>query len=446
MAFPIDAENPMLTAPESVGMSAAKLAKIDDVIQRQMDKGNLQGAVVAVSRRGKPIYFSAFGESDQEAGKPMRRDNMFVMQSSTKPVTGVAAMIAMERGLFAATDEVQKYLPGFAEIEVAVLKDPTDQDVSPKFVWAEPGKEVGFFTRLAGDLIAKWTGGYMLFVPEHRTVPASRPITIHDLLTHTAGLGTYGLGQASSEWGAQMFDKGSFADQAYTLESYIAAVAQGPLDFQPGTRWAYSPTIGLDVVARIIEVTSGQAFNEFVQTNIFDPLDMHDTQWWNVLPEEKRARVVVRLSEGKDGTRSYESVAEPGDDRYFSGSVGLISTARDFLHFEQMLVNQGVLLGNRILQEDSVRLMSTDHAGHLFGGESKGKAGGTGFGYTVEVTLDPAIAELSRSEGAFGWAGAFGTYSWTEPATQIAVVVMVQQASKELGRELAKAVSEAVID
>lgn len=442
MSFPIDIEQLELSAPESVGMSSAKLSEIDDVVATAIADGKIEGAVVAVSRRGKPVYFSAHGTDNAKTLSPMQKDNLFIMMSSTKPVTGVAAMIAIEQGLFDPNDAVEKYIPQFKDIQVAVLKNPIDKDISPAYVWSTSGESANFFTRMADTLMAKFTDGYLLHVPEHRTVAAHRPITIHDLLTHTSGLASYGLGVAVSDWGAALGDKAGFSSSDYTLESYIDLVAKGPLDFQPGTRWMYSALVGLDVVARIIEVTSGQAFNTFVQQHIFDPLDMRDTYWLQALPEEKRARMVV-LTYG-DGKKDKNGDLSNYKSRYFSGSVGLVSTARDYLHFEQMLVNKGTLFGQQILKESSVATMSSNQIGDLYGRSSKGK--GEGFGYSVSVTLDPTKSMMQRGKGGFGWAGALGTTSWSDPARELSVVVMVQQPTEDFPQKIAKVVTQAVTD
>jgi CubicO group peptidase (beta-lactamase class C family) len=207
--------------PEDVGMSSEGLLEIDAVMQKYIDAGKIQGTVTVVARRGKVVHFKAHGLMDVEHERAMEKDAIFRMASSSKPVLGVAAMMMIEEGLFKPTDEVAKYLPEFKDMKVAVQAEPADEDVSPQ--WVAPGK-----------------------VPEHRLVPAERPITIHDLLTHTAGLGTYGLGIAVAGWPEPGPED--------TLETMMPAYAAMPLDFQPGTRWAYSAGIGLDVVARIIEV------------------------------------------------------------------------------------------------------------------------------------------------------------------------------------------------
>jgi CubicO group peptidase (beta-lactamase class C family) len=366
------------------------------------------------------------------------------MWSSTKPVLGVAAMIAIERGLFSPEDEVGKYLPNFNGIEVAVLDDPKDKDVSPLGVYAQLGGETGFFSSLYWRVWSWFSDGYYLgYIPEHRLVKSNKPITIHHLLTHTAGLGTSGLGQAIAPWNAKLTsskDGGTKEENAFlnnmTIGSLTDMISEGPLDFQPGSRFSYSGFMGLDVVAHIIEITSGQPFEEFVKTNIFDPLYMHDT-YWNV-PSEKFNRIVSISGGGKDGSKP------PGETKFFSGSVGLISTAKDYLHFENMLLNQGEFLGKRILSEASVKLMSTNQTGDLYSKMEKVVEGAEGFGYTVSVTLDPEKALIKRGKGSFGWAGAAGTMSWTDPVNDINVVIMVQQPTKEFPEDIARVVFDSV--
>ena len=385
--------------PEDVGMSSARLLRINQKMQQYIDSGKIQGAVTAVARRGRLVHFESHGLMDVEAERAMEEDAIFRMASSTKPILGVATMMMMEEGLIRPTNLVSRFIPEFKDTKVAVLKDPADEDISPEYV-------------LEDD------------VPAHRLVDAHRPITIHDLLTHTSGLASYGLGAAVSTWGWQ--------DETETLATWIPKVAAGPLDFQPGARWTYSGTVGLDVVARIIEIVSDTPFNDFVQERIFDPLDMKDTHW--NIPEDKIPRlVVIRWDKG--------SWRKP--TRYFSGSMGLISTARDYLHFEQMLVNGGVLFGNRLLSPSSVALMSTNQVGSLY--KEKGDTGGVGFGYTVAITLDPNTAKSSRSAGAFGWGGAAGTVSWTEPSEELSAVIMVQQPTVDLPNDVAKAIREAIV-
>ena len=390
-------------SPEDVGMSSERLREIDAVMKRHIDAGEVQGAVAAVARRGKVVHFEAYGLMDVERARPMEKDAIFRMASSSKPVLGVAAMMMIEEGLFDPADEVAKYLPDFENMRVAVLREPADEDVSPEFV--VPGQE-----------------------PEYRLVPAKRPITIHDLLTHSAGLGSYGLGTAV----AKLPDVGP--DD--TLASRVPLYAAMALDFQPGSRWGYSPRYGHDVVARIIEIVSGVPYDEFLRQRIFEPLGMADTHFF--LPAEKEPRRVV--IHGLDA----KAKGWGRSSRYASASGGLSSTAEDFLRFEQMLAAGGELFGNRLLSPESVARMASDQVDGLYG--RGGKQPGSGFGYAVSVVLDPVAAKSARGKGAFGWGGAFGTVSWTDPANGITAVLMVQQGSKGLASGFESAIRDAILD
>ena len=376
--------------PEEAGMSGERLNRVRDVVQGFIDEGRIQYAVVGVARRGKVVYFEAQGVSNDE---PVQKDAMFHMASSTKPILGVAAMMVIEEGLVSPSDPVEKYIPEFKGIKVAVFDEKADEKTT-----AKKGFEKA---------------------PRYRLVDADRPVTIHDLLTHTSGISGRALGRTRE-----------IQHEGDTLATWIPVVAEGPLSFQPGTRWGYGG--GLDVVARVIEIVSGMPFNEFVQERIFDPLDMKDTHW--IVPEDKLHRMLIFV-EGKAGTPT----------TYFSGSAGLVSTARDYLHFEQMLVNKGELFGNRLLKPESVEMMSTDQAGDLYANASKGGAG-VAFGYTVGITVDPELAKTGRSAGAFGWGGAAGTVSWTDPEERLAVSIMVQQPTQGLGVRIAETIAAAIDD
>ena len=408
VATALPAEEIASASPEEVGMSSERLLEIDAVMQRHIDSGEIQGAVTAVARRGKVVHFKAHGLMDVERGRAMQEDAIFRMASSSKPVLGVAAMMVIEKGLLHPTDEVATYLPRFKEMQVAVLKEPADRDISPWFVAKGQG-----------------TKGK---VPEHRLVPAERAITIHDLLTHTSGLDSHGLGSAV----AALSEPGPEA----TLASHVPRYAGLALDFQPGTRWGYSPRVGHDVVARIIEIVSGLTYDEFVRTRILEPLGMTDTHF-NVPPEKESRRVVIH---------GLDTKAKGWDEptRYISASGGLSSTAADYLRFEQMLANGGTLFGKRLLSPQSVATMSSNQIGELY--QSKGKQPGWGFCYAVAVVLDPAAANSARGQGAFGWGGAFGTTTWTDPAQEITAVLMVQQGSGRVLHDVEHAIRAAIVD
>ncbi len=392
--------------PEDVGMSSKRLLRINDSMNRHIEAGDIQGGVTAVARRGKVVHFEAHGLMDVGAGKPMKKDAIFIMMSSTKPVLGVSAMMMVEEGLIRTNDAVSDFIPEFKDMNVAVLKEPTDEDVSPTMVDSTKG------------------------IPEHRLVPAKREVTIHDLLTHTSGIMSGGLGTAVGG-GQQMTERD-------TLANYIPTVGQAPLDFQSGTRWAYSGA-GLDAVARIIEIVSGKPYDEFVRERIFEPLGMKDT-YYN-LPLEKDGRRVV-ISDV-----DMASYRQP--TTYFSGSYGLSSTAGDYLRFEQMLVRGGELFGNRLLGPRTVDMMASNQVGDLFRGALGGQLDGLGegFGYTVAVVLDAfATPEHRRSAGAFGWGGAFGTLHWTDPKEELTGVILLQQAHLQTLADFENAVRQAIID
>ncbi len=410
VAATLPAEEIPTAVPGEVGMSGERLRAIDAVMRRHVDSGEIQGAVTAVARRGRVVHFEAYGLMDVGRGRAMREDAIFRMASSSKPVLAVAAMMLIEEGLLHPNDEVAAYLPEFGAMQVAVLKEPADRDVSPWFVAAGKGK------------------GAKGEIPEHRLVPARRAITIHDLLTHTSGIDASGLGSAVSAWP----EPGPEA----TLASHVPLYAGMLLDFQPGTRWGYSPRVGHDVVARIIEIASGLSYDEFIRARIFAPLGMRDTHFF--LPPEKEPRRVV--------IHSLDAKAKGWDQpsRYVSASGGLSSTARDYLRFEQMLANGGTLFGERLLSAESVAAMSSNQVGDLY--QVDGKQAGRGFGYGVAVVLDPATANTARGRGAFGWAGAFGTTTWTDPEHEVTAVLMVQQGSARVLHDFEHAIRAAIVD
>ena len=421
---------PMAKA-ESVGMSTDGLSRIDEMMQEHINAGHIQGGVTIVARRGKVVHFSTHGEMDVDKGRAMERDAIFFMASSTKPVLGVAAMMMIEEGLISPSDPVSKYIPEFADMKVAVLAAPADGDVRP--TWAKSkgkgkGKSKG---KGEGKEWGKDKGKGKGDVPAHRLVPVDTPITIHHLLTHTSGLRSGGLGSAVDTVERHTKDD--------TLATYIPKLAKVPLDFQPGTRWAYSP--GLDVVARIIEIVSETPFDEFLRKRIFDPLEMNST-YFN-LPSDKDSRRPVVVLKGPDALKAKEWGKAT---KYISASAGLSSAAEDFLHFEQMLLNGGELFGRRLLSPASVEMMSSNQVGDLFTAGKKGTKG-MGFGYTVGITLDPIAAANNRGKGAFGWRGAAGTMSWTDPENElVAVFLPAKPRGGGTQGDFVKAIRQAIIE
>jgi CubicO group peptidase (beta-lactamase class C family) len=418
-------------SPEDVGMSSETLQKMDAVIQEYIDAGRVTGVVVGVTRRNQVVYYEAHGVIDSVRKTPMPEDALFAMASSTKPILGVAAMMLIEEGIISPDDPVEKYIPEFKGMQVAIPVNSEGEDKGKggkgeASKYDEEWLEENWYSlseEEQAEVIAYYQELEKNAVPvEVETVPADRPITIHDLLTHTAGLHTGGPGSAASKLEVSPTD---------TLASFVPRAAKVSLDFQPGTKWAYSGTVGLDVVARIIEIASGTPFDEFVQTRIFDPLDMKDTHW--NMPEDKKHRYPV-LPDDKG-----RYIKSP---YYFSGSVGLLSTARDYMHFEQMLANKGTLFGHQLLKPESVEMMSTNKTGNLF---DKGGKGAVGMGYTVGINMDPGLSKDPRPAGAIGWGGAAGTVSWSVPSEQLTFVYMVMGPT-DLPSKLAEVVSDAIVD
>ena len=399
---------PWADSAEEVGMSTERLERINAVMQRHIEAGTIQGAVTGVARRGKLVHLQAHGLMNVPDNRPMQEDALFIMMSSTKPVLGVAAMMLIEEGLIRPTDPISKWIPEFAEMQVAVLRYPVDENISP--VSVDPRN-----------------------LPAYRLVPAAREITVHDILTHTSGLASGGLGSAISA------DSIGGLDNRQSLAMNVPEYSNVILDFQPGSRWQYSAATALDVIARIIEIESGIPFDEFVKQRIFEPLGMNNT-FWNV-PEEYQGRLIKIV--GADTAPPGRAVLyDTSHSTYFSGSYGLKSTAGDYLRFEQMLVNGGELFGNRLLSPRTVRMMSSNQTGELFSSSRDGQ----GFGYTVATSENPIVANQRRSQGAFGWGGALGTRSWSDPEEELTAVIMIQQPVPEVQNDFENAVQQAIID
>jgi len=398
-----------VTKPEKVGMSSERLERINSVIQRHIDEGTITGAVTAVARHGKIVHFEAHGFADVENGVPLRKDAIFSMMSSSKPVTGVAVLMLVEEGKIRLTDPVHRFIPELKDMKVAVPKGNLPLPSTPRST-GDPKPEV--------DLIS-----------------AHRDITVQDLLTHTSGLLSGGLGAAVSDVRREPGD---------TLADVASRLGAVPLDFQPGARWQYSPSTGFDVLGRIVEVASGQPFDVFLLERIFEPLGMKDT-YFN-LPDDRKERLLPLFRKNEAGNWIKLPMQRFLEKRtYFAGASGLFSTAHDYLMFEQMLVNKGELNGKRLLGPRTVALMASNFVGDLYS-ERGDQSQGTGFGLTVSVMLDSVKAGRGRTNGSFGWGGAFGTMSWTDPKEEIAAVIMLHQPVRQVQRDFEYAILQAIID
>jgi CubicO group peptidase (beta-lactamase class C family) len=366
--------------PESVGLSTDRLARLGRRLQAHIEAGTMSGAVTAVARRGRLVHLEPRGRTAPEGSQPMQPDSIFRLASMTKPVTAVAVLMLLEEALVRLDDPAAAYVP-----ELRALRVATD----------ERGAD---------------------------TIPAVREITLRDLLSHTSGLGSAAAGTpvaaavrtARTEVGFH----GSVAD-------FMPRLKDIPLSFQPGTAWAYSGVGGFDVLGRIIEVVSGQTLDEFFRERIFEPLGMHDTQFY--LAAEKLQRLVTACEITSGGLQEMHwptgNPAEP-NGTYYSGSGGLAGTASDYLRFAQMLLNGGVLEGERLLSPKTVRLMATNHVGDLRIGRPEMR--GYRFGLGVQVIDDVGQARSLQTAGSFGWNGAFSTSFWVDPAEEMVHVLLTQ--------------------
>ncbi len=389
-----------MAKPEEVGLSSERLARIGPAVQRHIDAGEIAGVVTLVARRGRIAHFEAYGFADIAKRTPMRTDHIFGLASSSKPITAVAIMMLVESGDVRLQDPVSKFVPEFgAPAQVAVPK--------------EGGGE----------------GAYEL-------VPATRPITIRDLLTHGSGLMSGGLGQRAAGAAAQRAPQD-------TLATYIPKLGSVPLDFQPGTLWRYSGLAGFDVLSRVVEVASGEPFDEFLRDRIFEPLDMRDTAFRYTGRQAERLAALHARRDGKleSTPRDLSQVV------YFSGAGGLSASAEDYLQFAQMLLNRGELDGRRLLGPRTVELMTANHTGDMVNGQFGRPARGMGFGLGMQVVLDPIAADLAVSKGAISWPGGSGVSHWIEPAEELVSIFFIQGGQGGPARQaFENAVRQAIID
>jgi CubicO group peptidase (beta-lactamase class C family) len=394
--------------PEALGLSSERLQRINQMIQRYIDDGQITGAITMVSRRGKVAHFEAQGQMDLEKKAPMRKDAIFRIASMSKPITAVAILMLMEEGKLRLTDPVSRFIPEFKDTKVAIEIAPYRPAAN-----GQPPRDA-----------------------EYYTMPAERAITIRDLLTHTSGLQSGTLG---NRIGARMSPRNT----SFTLEKYVPTLGQVPLDFQPGSRWSYSLLAGMETLGRIVEVASGMTFDQFLKQRLFDPLEMTDTTF---VPNDSQLARSVTLYDGRDGKLvRIETPAWLTTKTLFSGGGGLWSTAEDYMRFAQMLGNGGVLNGKRILGPRTIDLMASNHVGDLYAGTG-GNAKGLGFGLGVDVVLDNAAAGRRVSNGTFAWGGAFGTYFWVDRKESLVGVLMVQEPVNSLRTDFQNAVMQAIIE
>jgi CubicO group peptidase (beta-lactamase class C family) len=360
---------PPRAAPAAVGVSQQGLDALNREFHGLVDQKKLAGIVTLVARRGKVVHFDSYGTKDVTTGAPVTKDTIWRIASMTKPVTGVAMMILYEEGRWKLDDPVHKHIPEFKELKVRG--------------------------------------------PDGRLVPQDHPMTMAELMSHTAG-----------------FDVSSgYADAGLSdgdLQDMIAKLAKLPLAAQPGADWRYGPSVNIQ--GYIVEKLSGQSLDQFFQTRIFTPLKMQDTQFW--VPAAKLDRLArIHTYDGQGRIIAADSGMRVATVRpkFLAGSGGLYSTAEDYWRFAQMLLNGGELDGARVLRPETVKLMRANvlRPGvkvDLYGPSQEG----VGFGMDFAVIMDPKAASTPQGKDSFYWGGAFGTWFWIDPANDLIFVGMIQ--------------------
>ena len=364
--------------PQALGFSPSRLERIARWQQSQVDAGAFSGTVAAIARNGKVAYLRAVGFRDNAKTTPLKEDAIFWIASMTKPITSVAAMMLVEEGKLDLAAPVYQYLPELKDMMVGVeTKDPV-------------------------------TGA-----TELKREPQKRPMTVEDLLRHTAGLD---LRREDNKVIDGVFRPGK------TLADYVSALAKLSLAHQPGEVSAYSSSF--NVLGRVIEVASDQPLDQFLENRLFKPLGMVDTGFW--VPPEKLSRLIDRPGSLRP---VMSDVTKP--ITFFSGSGGLVSTAADYLRFCQMLLNGGELDGVRILKAATVRQMTTNALPPdiRFAGDFLGPQAGSTWGLGFAVRNDPDRSlVVPGSVGSFSWSGISGTYFWVDPGEQLIAVQLIQVA------------------
>jgi CubicO group peptidase (beta-lactamase class C family) len=389
-------------------LSRERLARIDEVLQGYTDQNKIAGAVALVLRDGKPAYEKAFGWADKEAGRRMSTDTLFRIASQSKAITSTAVLALLEDGKLRLDQPVADFIPTFAKATVAVKSD-------------------------SGVKI----------------VPAKRPITIKDLLTHTAGIsyGTdpqvrdlyapKGLGPAAG-YGWYTADK----DEGICVT--MERLGTLPFVAQPGESWVYG--YNTDILGCVVEKASGKPLDETIRERVTGPLGLNDTRFY--IPPAERNRLAAVYASGPGGLAVRAPDGPTGQGHYvdgprksFSGGAGLTSTARDYARFLEMIRNHGALDGVRVLGARTVQLMTTNQSGTLYA------APGRGFGLGFE-TVEKYGASGLAGVGAFGWGGAYGTTYQVDPDSHLVVVLMLQLIpnSTDVESKFSTAVYQALVD
>jgi CubicO group peptidase (beta-lactamase class C family) len=381
-------------SPEAVGLSSSRLQQVMDVLGAEVDASRIPGAVFGIARHGKLAFLEATGFRDKQAGEPMGTDAIFRLASMTKPIVSVAAMTLVERGKLFLGDPVSEYLPQFADVKVAV------------------------------ETRDSRTGAATLVLN-----PASTPMTVQDLLRHTAGMANFGTvrpraRQPVTPLRQQYIDAG-IDDPDQTLAERVDKLARLPLAHHPGTVWDYS--MAVDVTGRLIEVISGMSLDRFVAENVTGPLGMADTGYH--VPEVSWHRIAQPVADPATGKLPDQpDVRHP--PKLVSGQGNMVGTAIDYLRFAQMMLNGGVLDDVRVLGVGTVAHMTSDHLGPISRNTETARRllePGYGFGLGFAVRLAGGDSPMAGSLGDYWWAGAFRTVFVVDPMRELVAVLMVNE-------------------
>ncbi len=371
------------TSPQSVGLSATRLGRIEDALKRDVEAGLVPGGVVGVMRRGKLAYLKAVGYRDPASKEPLRDDALFSIASMTKPLTSAAIMMLHEEGRVLLGDPVSKYLPEVKDNPVATLFDPEKLE----------------------------------------TRKASREPTVQDLLRHTSGFTYADRGNSAAH---KMHPGGSVKSMiSESKAETIAKLAKAPLLFDPGSNWQYG--FSTDVLGFIVEAVTGKTLGAFLQERLFAPLGMGETGF-HLAPEKKGRYALAFPNDPLTGARQAIHHAQPHEPKWDSGGGGGLSSARDYLKFAEMMRAGGKLGGVEILGRKTVELMTTDHLPADFGmriaDSMDPAAAGYGFGLGFAVRRQDGIAAMAGSKGDYYWSGVYGTYFWVDPREELVCVFM----------------------
>jgi CubicO group peptidase (beta-lactamase class C family) len=396
--------------PQSVGLSTERLQRVHELVERTIAAGEIAGAVTLVARNGQVAYLEAQGVMDLQSKRPMQPDSMFRIASMSKPVAAVAILMLAEEGKVRLNDPVSRFIPAYAGLEVGVAKP------------APPGPG-------GAGPAAPGPGGPP---PEFYKVPATRQITVLDLLTHTSGLMSGSMGQSIAS--------AAFNERHELGLKWVEKLGASPLEFQPGTRWAYSAVAGFDALARIVEIASGQEYSAFLEQRLFGPLGMRDVTFWP--SGEQRSRLATVYQRRNGALVAGDNPDSMSGEKYHGGGGGIMTTAETYAQFAMMLANGGELNGVRILSPRTVELMGSAFIPSTL----PGRPAGEGYGLGVRVVTDSAARGTWLSQGSFGWSGVYGTHFWVDPKENLVGIVLAQTSSRTFLSDFENAVMQALVE